>query len=283
MLGEMDSRHGLRALAVLSLASALAVQRLPAADPLPAASGPTPLPGAPPDSTQAPAVPAGAPAYRYCPVCGARNRLENRFCLKDGTPLPPIDPSRRAPGFVRSPGTFSPEEVQQVMHRVSESVVRIRVRTTTTYKYPVVYYKDREAEYFHRAMIGKVETSDNDTRLAGSGFVVGAHGEIVTNAHVANPDGLKADLTVETQDGRSFSAGLIGVDAASDLALLKIDADGIPPLAWGDSSSIRVGQEADFVAVDRNLLADIRHVGDVLLVVNNGKIAFNRLDRAPRP
>jgi imidazolonepropionase-like amidohydrolase len=49
------------------------------------------------------------------------------------------------------------------------------------------------------------------------------------------------------------------------------------------TGSIRVGQEADFVAVDRNLLADIRHVGDVLLVVNNGKIAFNRLDRAPRP
>ncbi len=226
MLSEADRHGGLRLLAALILASALAAPCLRASE------------GAP-----APAAPAGAPAYRYCPVCGAQNRAENRFCSKDGTPLPAIDPARRSPGFVRSLGTYSPEEIQELMHRISESVVRIRVRTTTTFKYPIAYWKDEEAEYYHAAKLGKIETSDTDQRLAGSGFVISSDGEIVTNAHVASPDGLEAELTVETQDGRSFPARLIGVDAASDLALLKGDAGAVPPLEWGDSSGIRAGEE----------------------------------------
>src|SRR5262245_7630982 len=129
------------------------------------------------------------------------------------------------------------------MRRVSESVVRIRVRTKATYKYPVTYWKDEEAQYFRRAMLGKLETSDSDARLAGSGFAISEGGEIVTNAHVASPDGQQADLVVETHDGRSFPARLVGADAASDLALLKIDTDSIPPLEWGDSTKVRVGQE----------------------------------------
>src|SRR5213593_4661528 len=126
-------RRGLGPLAVLFLASAQAATSLHSAAPSIAS----------PDSTQAeaPAAPAAAPEYRYCPVCGAQNRAENRFCLKDGTPLPPLLPGHRLPGFVRSQGTYSPEEIQQIMQRVSESVVRIRVRTTTTFKYPDAYWK----------------------------------------------------------------------------------------------------------------------------------------------
>jgi S1-C subfamily serine protease len=200
--------------------------------------------GGPPQSTTPTTpTPAGTGAVHYCPVCGAQNRSDSRFCLKDGSPLPLIDPGRFRPGFVRVAGTYSTDEIERMMHAAADSVVRIRVRTTSTYKYPVVYWKDEEAEYFRRAQLGKIETSDNDARLAGSGFVVSRDGEIVTNAHVANPDGMKADLTVETEDGRSFPARLIGVDPASDLALLKIDTDSLPPLAWGDSSALRVGQE----------------------------------------
>src|SRR6185295_15675963 len=106
---------------------------------------------------------------------------------------------------------------------------RIRVRTKTTFKYPIAYWKDEEARYFRRGMVGKIETSESDARFAGSGFVISQDGEIVTNAHVASPDGMQADLTVETQDGRSFPARLIGADSASDLALVKIDEAGIPP------------------------------------------------------
>ena len=49
------------------------------------------------------------------------------------------------------------------------------------------------------------------------------------------------------------------------------------------TGSIRQGYEADFVVVDRNPLEDIRHIGDVVMVVNNGRVAVNRLNVAPRP
>ena len=43
------------------------------------------------------------------------------------------------------------------------------------------------------------------------------------------------------------------------------------------TGSIRIGYEADFVVVDRNPLEDIRNVEDVVIVINNGKVAVNRL------
>jgi imidazolonepropionase-like amidohydrolase len=49
------------------------------------------------------------------------------------------------------------------------------------------------------------------------------------------------------------------------------------------TGSIRQGYEADFVVVDRNPLEDIRHIGDVVMVINNGRVAVNRLNVAPRP
>jgi imidazolonepropionase-like amidohydrolase len=49
------------------------------------------------------------------------------------------------------------------------------------------------------------------------------------------------------------------------------------------TGSIRIGYEADFVVIDRNPLENIRHIGDVVMVVNNGRIALNRLNVAPHP
>jgi imidazolonepropionase-like amidohydrolase len=74
-------------------------------------------------------------------------------------------------------------------------------------------------------------------------------------------------------------AGLTPMDAIKGATSMSAEALGIDKR----TGSIRVGYEADLVVVDRNPLADIRHVADVLLVLNNGKIALNRLDVAPRP
>lgn len=189
-------------------------------------------------------APATAPAASiYCPRCGAANQPGSRFCTRDGAPLPALEDARRTSGFVRSSGTFSPEEVQEVMNRVAGSVVRIRARPTATYRFPVAYYKDEEAEYYGRAQVGRVETSPTDARLAGSGFVIEAPGVVATNAHVAMPFNLPSDLTVEMQDGRSLPARLLGADVASDVALLKIEDTTMAPLEWGDSNAIHVGQE----------------------------------------
>ena len=186
---------------------------------------------------------ASDPATLHCVVCGAPNPAGSRFCAQDGAPIPEYAPARKPQGFVRSADTLSDEEIQQTLDRVAASVVRIRVRTTSTYKYPATWWKDREAEYYGRAMIGKIETSDADQRFAGSGFAIGGEGEIVTNAHVASPEGMQTALTVELRDGTSVDATVVGVDAASDLALLRVPPGTLPPLEWGDSQAVRVGQQ----------------------------------------
>jgi imidazolonepropionase-like amidohydrolase len=49
------------------------------------------------------------------------------------------------------------------------------------------------------------------------------------------------------------------------------------------TGSIRVGYEADFVVIERSPLENIRHISDVVMVVNNGRIALNRLNLAAHP
>ncbi len=75
-------------------------------------------------------------------------------------------------------------------------------------------------------------------RSLGSGVIVSADGHILTNHHVI--DGAD-QISVELSDRRSFEAKVIGSDAPSDLALLKINATGLPVLALGDSDRVRVG------------------------------------------
>ncbi|MEM8630020.1 MAG: Do family serine endopeptidase [Pseudomonadota bacterium] len=75
----------------------------------------------------------------------------------------------------------------------------------------------------------------------GSGFILDAEGWIVTNHHVVNG----ADtVTVRLSDDREYEAEIVGMDAPTDLALLRIDAEeALPFVTLGDSSEIRVGED----------------------------------------
>jgi Do/DeqQ family serine protease len=72
----------------------------------------------------------------------------------------------------------------------------------------------------------------------GSGVIVRTDGYILTNHHVV--DGAEK-VNVELTDGRSFKAKVVGTDAATDLAVLKIDAHNLQTLTLGDSDGVRVG------------------------------------------
>jgi serine protease Do len=72
----------------------------------------------------------------------------------------------------------------------------------------------------------------------GSGFIISPDGEILTNAHVV--DGAD-EIVVKLADNTEKPAKLIGLDKASDVALLKIDATGLPAVRLGDSSKLEVG------------------------------------------
>jgi serine protease Do len=75
----------------------------------------------------------------------------------------------------------------------------------------------------------------------GSGFIVSPDGYILTNAHVVSD---ASEVTVTLTDRREFSAKVVGIDKASDVALIKIAATGLPIVRFGDPSKLRPGQWA---------------------------------------
>ena len=80
-------------------------------------------------------------------------------------------------------------------------------------------------EEFFRRFRGQPMPDQRAARSLGSGFIISADGEILTNAHVV--DGADS-IIVKLSDNSEKPARLIGLDKASDVALLKIDASGLP-------------------------------------------------------
>ena len=73
---------------------------------------------------------------------------------------------------------------------------------------------------------------------SGSGFILTEDGYVLTNYHVIESSN---SISVTLYDGKSYDAALIGYDESSDIAVLKIDADGLTPVVLGDSDNLNVG------------------------------------------
>ena len=95
------------------------------------------------------------------------------------------------------------------------------------------------------------EGGSSTSTSSGSGVIFSSDGYIVTNEHVI--DGLVDEDTIEVKiyTGEVFSAKVIGYDAKTDLAVLKIDADGLPYASFADSSQLLLGQ--DVIAIGNPL------------------------------
>jgi Do/DeqQ family serine protease len=107
------------------------------------------------------------------------------------------------------------------------------VRASNLAKMAVVFIEARPeatGTYFGRRY-GQAST--------GSGVMISDNGYIATNHHVISGSD---NIVVLLDDGREYEAKLIGSDASTDLALLKIDAKGLPHLTFGDSDSLMVGE-----------------------------------------
>ena len=81
---------------------------------------------------------------------------------------------------------------------------------------------------------------DRRSLSLGSGAIVSADGYVITNNHVVG-DNVR-EITVALSDKREVPGRIVGTDAATDIALLKIDVRGLPAIPWGDSSKLQVGE-----------------------------------------
>ncbi len=96
-----------------------------------------------------------------------------------------------------------------------------------------------ELERFFRGLPGGGEPESRRARASGSGFIISADGYVVTNAHVV--EGAKSIL-VGLNDRRELPAEVIGIDTLSDIAVLKVKAENLPTVQFGDSNALEVGQ-----------------------------------------
>ncbi|MBI5421255.1 MAG: trypsin-like peptidase domain-containing protein [Parcubacteria group bacterium] len=83
----------------------------------------------------------------------------------------------------------------------------------------------------------------------GSGFIISSDGLIVTNKHVVSDP--NASYIILLNDGKRFPAKVLAKDAQQDMAVLKIEASGLPTLSLGDSDTVRIGQTA--IAIGNSL------------------------------
>lgn len=102
------------------------------------------------------------------------------------------------------------------------------------------------ADLFNRRQGGNggTQPQTREAQSLGSGFIISADGFVVTNNHVVAPDSRATleEITVTLPDGTEYEAELVGADAASDLAVLKIKANtSFPFVTFGDSQAARVG------------------------------------------
>ena len=101
---------------------------------------------------------------------------------------------------------------------------------------------DPAFEFFKRFIPrnpGGATPREFENKSLGSGFVISGDGYILTNAHVV--DGAD-EVTVRLTDKREFKAKIIGADKRTDIALLKIEASGLPVVKLGEPAQLKVGE-----------------------------------------
>jgi S1-C subfamily serine protease len=133
--------------------------------------------------------------------------------------------------------------VAQAVDQVGAAVVRIDTEKTIVRDTPDLFFDDPSFRGFFGPNGFPSYPQEERLRGQGSGFIISAEGDILTNSHVVNG----ADrVTVTLKDGRSFEGIVEGEDSITDLAVVKIDAgkEALPIAPLGDSDDVKVGDWA---------------------------------------
>jgi serine protease Do len=148
-------------------------------------------------------------------------------------------PAVLAPGPVGTAATLT--DFSAVAERTIPAVVNISAQQTVRQD----FFDPRDFFFGRRGM----RSQRGIANAVGSGVIVSTDGYILTNNHVVTGEADRGDLTIEKldvsialSDKRELPATLIGTDPATDLALLKVEAKGLPTMPWGDSSKLKVAE-----------------------------------------
>jgi serine protease Do len=102
--------------------------------------------------------------------------------------------------------------------------------------------EDEEVLEFFRRFVPRQQPGPApraESRSLGSGFIISADGYILTNAHVVES---ADEINVKLTDKRELKAKVIGADRRSDIAVIKVDASGLPAVRFGDPAKLKVGE-----------------------------------------
>ena len=162
----------------------------------------------------------------------------------------------------------------------------VHIKSTQESKIQTVTVRDPLYEFFgdifgNRGGIqGQVETPEKVG--FGSGVIISKDGYIVTNNHVIEGADI---ISVKLNDGREFKGRIVGTDPSTDLALVKIEGEGLPTIPVGDSDQLKIGEWVLAVGNPFNMTSTVT-AGIVsakarsLGVYNNGVESFIQTDAA---
>jgi serine protease Do len=146
--------------------------------------------------------------------------------LGQGSPTPPAAPAGGDPStsFVAA------------AKRAQPAVVHLIVTRLVRYRDP---YEDFYADEFARRFFRRRPSPVGRETSMGSGVIVDPKGVILTNAHVVKD---AHEIVAKLPDGRQFKASSFAVNEGVDLAVVRIDGEGLPAAELGDSDGLQVGQ-----------------------------------------
>ena len=154
-------------------------------------------------------------------------------------------PAQTPPASVRGLPDFT-----DLVEQVGPSVVNIRTMEKMAARGGMNGMDEEMLEFFKRFGVPipnlprqprqqRPNQEDEQPRGVGSGFIVSADGYVMTNAHVV--DGAD-EVIVTLTDKREFKAKIVGTDKRTDVAVVKIEAGGLPAVRIGDINRLRVGE-----------------------------------------
>jgi serine protease Do len=156
----------------------------------------------------------------------------------DDVRIGPAQATAAVPAASESARQAAVPDFTWIVERYGPAVVNIStVRTERTSADPRRTPGDPFSEFFRR--FGIPFPPEGPSQGLGSGFIVSEDGYILTNAHVVEG---ASEVHVKLTDRREFKAKVVGADRRSDVALLKVEARGLPTVKFGDPAQLKVGE-----------------------------------------